>query len=167
MKKIYVQIFLIGLLFIFSNTSYSQVFFNATVGSEFSPGVFGQLNVGNAPPPPVIYTQPMVGGPSVYGAPPMYVYAPIEEIQNWGYFCGKYSACGMPVYFIHYDERHPYWARYHEAYRVPFRGGERMEERREPMRDDRDRWGRGDLRGKGERGEIREREERRERDERR
>ena len=151
MKKIY------GLLFItcafFAGVANSQVFFNATVGAEFAPGVFGQINVGNAPPPPVIYPQPILGGPAVYGAPPIYVYAPIEETQNWGYFCGKYRACGMPVYFVQYDERHPYWARYHEAYRVPDRGGYRVEERREPMHE--------------ERGERREHEERREREERR
>jgi hypothetical protein len=138
----------------------AQVFFNTSVGTEFAPGVYGQINVGNAPPPPVIYPQPTVGGSAVYGAPPMYVYAPIEETQNWGYFCGKYRACGMPVFFIQYEERHPYWTRYHESYRTPFMGGGRLEERREPMREER---------REPMRDERREpmREERRERDERR
>jgi hypothetical protein len=137
MRKIYALLTLVGATLIGAGSCEAQVFFNTTVGSEFTPGVFGQINVNNAPPPPVFYPQPVVGGQEVYGAPPMYVYAPIEETQNWGYFCGKYRACGIPVYFILYDDRHPYWAGYHQTYRVPFRGGYRMDERREPMREER------------------------------
>ncbi len=154
MRKIYVTVFLTCALF--NVSTQAQVFFNTTVGAEFSPDVYGQISVGNAPTPPVLYQQPVVGGQAVFGAPPMYVYVPLEETQNWGYFCGKYRACGMPVFFVQYDERHPYWARYHEAYRVPYRGGMRVEERREPMREERH-----------EQGKDRERERERDRVERR
>lgn len=144
MKKIYPL--LLFLSSVVTGACQAQAFFNATVGSEFSPGVFGQINVGNAPPPPVYFQQPVVGGQAVYGAPPMYVYAPIDEAQNWGYFCGKYRACGMPVYFIQYDDHHPYWAGYHQTNRLPLRGGYRMEDRRELFRDGRREPGRDERR---------------------
>jgi hypothetical protein len=108
----------------------AQVLFNASVGVEFAPGVFGRINIGNAAPPPLIYAQPVMAGQPVYGAQPVYVYAPIEEIQNWGYYCNKYSACGYPVYFIHYEEHHPFWASYHEMHR-PGLGFEHREFERE------------------------------------
>jgi hypothetical protein len=131
-------------------TAHAQVLFNATIGAEFAPNVFGQINTGNAPPPPVLYPQPIIAGQEVYGAAPMYIYAPIEETQNWGFFCNKYRACGVPVYFVSYEERHPFWNRYHEEHHLPNWQRERFEERREPLRE--------------ERGEFRDdrREERRE-----
>jgi len=33
---------------------------NLSVGGEISPGVYGQVQFGNAPPPPVLYAQPMI-----------------------------------------------------------------------------------------------------------
>jgi hypothetical protein len=109
----------------------AQVYFNSTVGADFTPGVYGQINIDSAPPPPVLYPQPLIAGTPIYGAQPVYVYAPLEEIQNWVYFCGKYAACGVPVYFIQYDEVHPFWGHYLEIRRLPYRarGDERFEQR--------------------------------------
>jgi hypothetical protein len=33
---------------------------NATVEGSLAPGVYGRIEIGNAPPPPLIYTQPVL-----------------------------------------------------------------------------------------------------------
>ena len=66
------------------------------------PGVYGRIDLGNVPPPPVVYAQPMVIAPApvaVYQRP-IYLYVPVVYQQNWGRYCGRYNACGQPVYFV-------------------------------------------------------------------
>ena len=45
---------------------------NLMVGGEISPGVYGQVQFGNAPPPPVLYAQPMI----IVRQPPDVVFEP-------------------------------------------------------------------------------------------
>ena len=33
---------------------------NATVSGQLQPGVYGRIDIGNAPPPPLIYAQPVI-----------------------------------------------------------------------------------------------------------
>ena len=49
----------------------AQVSINATITGEIVPGVYGQVVLGNRPPPPVVYAQPVVIEPAavVVGAP--------------------------------------------------------------------------------------------------
>jgi len=80
------------------------------------PGVYGRIDIGNFPPPPVIYAQPVVIAPTpvaVYQRP-VYLYVPPGHQKNWGKHCARYAACGQPVYFVQeswvvqrYDEAHP------------------------------------------------------------
>ncbi len=66
------------------------------------PGVYGRIDIGNVPPPPVVYTQPVVIAPTpvaVYQRP-IYLYVPPGHQKNWGKHCGRYGACGQPVYFV-------------------------------------------------------------------
>lgn len=66
------------------------------------PGVYGRINIGNAPPPMVVYEQPVVYAPSrvaVYQQP-IYLYVPHDHQRDWGRYCGRYAACGQPVYFV-------------------------------------------------------------------
>lgn len=44
---------------------------NLSIGGEISPGVYGQVQFGNASPPPILYTQPriIVRQPAVEAAP--------------------------------------------------------------------------------------------------
>lgn len=80
------------------------------------PGAYGRIDLGNYPPPAVVYTQPVLIIPppvSVYQQP-VYVYVPLAHQQRWGQYCGRYSACGLPVYFVqerwYQDEYVPrYW----------------------------------------------------------
>jgi len=66
------------------------------------PGVYGRIEIGNVPPPVVVYPQPVVIVPTpvaVYQRP-IYLYVPPGHQQNWARHCGRYSACGQPVYFV-------------------------------------------------------------------
>jgi len=66
------------------------------------PGVYGRINIGNLPPPAVVYAQPLVMAPApiaVYQQP-IYLYVPPAHQANWGRYCNAYSACGQPVYFV-------------------------------------------------------------------
>lgn len=66
------------------------------------PGVYGRIDIGNVAPPPVVYAQPMIIAPTpvaVYQRP-IYLYVPAGHQRNWGRYCGRYGACGQPVYFV-------------------------------------------------------------------
>ena len=75
---------------------------NLTVGGEISPGVYGQVQFGNAPPPEVINAQPMVVVPQSRGAvvEPLYLHVPPGHQKHWARYCHRYNACNRPVYFV-------------------------------------------------------------------
>ena len=95
----------------------------AQVGVSVSinqPGVYGRVNIGEVPrpalvlPQPVIISQPRV----VVRRDPVYLYVPPAHQQNWRRYCGRYAACGQPVYFVRdewvrerYEREHPGWNR--------------------------------------------------------
>nr|WP_316641006.1 hypothetical protein [uncultured Roseateles sp.] len=66
------------------------------------PGVYGRINIGNAPPPMVVYEQPVIYAPTRVAVhqQPIYLYVPPGHQRDWGRYCGRYSACGQPVYFV-------------------------------------------------------------------
>ena len=73
---------------------------NATITGEVVPGVYGRVMIGNQPPPPVVYAQPMIAEP-----PPVADAFPtgLEAIQFLGSpvdKAGRYtivgSASGVP-----------------------------------------------------------------------
>ena len=66
------------------------------------PGVYGRIDIGNHPPPPVVYAQPMIiARPAVHVVQqPVYLYVPPGHQKNWHKHCGAYGACGQPVYFV-------------------------------------------------------------------
>jgi hypothetical protein len=79
------------------------------------PGVYGRIEIGNLPPPPVIYPRPVliVPAPVAVQQPPLYLYVPPGHQKNWAKHCARYSACGQPVYFVQerwvaerYEEEH-------------------------------------------------------------
>jgi hypothetical protein len=81
------------------------------------PGVYGHIELGSRPPPPLLYPQPVViARPAVVMSPPppMYLYVPPGHAKNWAKHCGKYNACARPVYFVQeswvqqeYQRTHP------------------------------------------------------------
>jgi hypothetical protein len=97
-----------------------NVSFNATISGQVVPGVYGQVALGNSPPPPVVYAQPMIAQPApviVGAAPvePIYLHVPPGHAKNWRKHCHEYNACERPVYFVKSAEYEPgYRPEHHE-----------------------------------------------------
>jgi len=79
------------------------------------PGVYGRIEIGSQPPPPLLYPQPvLISRPAVLvQQPPMYLYVPPGHAKDWGKHCQRYNACSRQVYFVQetwvqqsYDEHH-------------------------------------------------------------
>lgn len=108
-----------ALVFAVSGAAHAQAYVNVTVGGAIAPGVYGQIAIGNNPPPPVMNPQPVVVGRPVYGAPPMYLYVPPEHARDWARYCDYYHACGHPVHFVQMEERNRWWEQRREHLREP------------------------------------------------
>jgi len=120
------------------------------------PGFFGQIDLGNAPPPALIYPQPVVYGAVVVG-PPLYLRVPAGYESHWGRYCARYNACGRRVYFVRddwyrntyapYYHDHYYEGRWHDERRGPeYRGDDHRDRGHDDHgrgRDDHDDRGRG------------------------
>jgi uncharacterized protein YcfJ len=93
---------------------------SVTVGQ---PGFYGRLDVGDLAPPRVLYREPLVIEPApgrVVGAP-IYLRVPPGHAKHWRKFCGRYNACGQPVYFVQDS-----W--YNDVYVPHYRRGHRVVE---------------------------------------
>lgn len=84
---------------------------HVSVGGEIAPGVYGRVDFGNAPPPPVVYQQPVIIArpvrPVVVAPQPVYMAVPPGHAKNWSKHCHRYDACGVPVYFVKTGEYEP------------------------------------------------------------
>jgi hypothetical protein len=111
---------------------------NLSIGGEISPGVYGQVQFGNAPPPPVVYPQPtlVVQEPPGVRYEPIYLHVPPRHAAYWAKYCHRYNACDRPVYFVRSAEYEPGYRGHPER----GHGGEGRGEHRE---------GRGERRGEG------------------
>lgn len=79
------------------------------------PGFYGRLDIGNYPPPRLIYEEPIIVRRVTTWYPPIYLRVPPRHIRNWHQHCNEYGACGRPVYFIDDDwYRDVYAPRYRE-----------------------------------------------------
>lgn len=78
------------------------------LSGEIAPGVYGRVDFGSAPPPPVLYASPVVIAP-LPGPParPVYLHVPPGHAKNWKKHCKRYNACGYPVYFVKSAEYEP------------------------------------------------------------
>jgi hypothetical protein len=115
----------------------------ADVGVSISigqPGYYGRIDIGNVPPPVLVYPQPVVITPQPqYIGQPLYLRVPPGHAKRWSRYCGRYQACGQPVYFVQDDwYRQVYAPRYAEEH-----GGRgyRDNDRRGRERGDRDEGG--------------------------
>jgi hypothetical protein len=82
------------------------------------PGVYGRISIGDVPRPALYLPEPVIVTPPhvVVERRPIYLYVPPAHQQNWRRYCGQYSACGQPVYFVReewvrqrYEHEHPGW----------------------------------------------------------
>lgn len=90
---------------LWGSVSVAQVatpFANATISGALAPGVYGRIEIGNAPPPPLLYTQPIMIQPApVYvQQQPLYLHVPPGHAKKWSKHCSRYNACNRPVYFV-------------------------------------------------------------------
>ena len=101
------------------------------------PGFYGRIDIGGYPAPPVlVYPQPVIIAPPprvLVNQPPIYLHVPPGHAKDWRRYCGRYAACGQPVYFVRED-----W------YRQNYRGY-----RGDRYRDDDHGHGHGKGHGKG------------------
>jgi len=135
MKKLLAAVLALGAI----GSAMAQPSVGLSIGIN-QPGVYGQINIGNLPPPALVAPQPVVIAPGVASAPPAYLYVPVAEQHNWRRYCRKYDACGRPVYFVRedwvrdrYAHEHPDWDRRHPPVAHAER---RQEERRDHERHD-------------------------------
>jgi len=77
------------------------------ISGEVSPGVYGRVDIGTRPPPPLV--QPTAILIVKQGKPPapIYMHVPPGHAKNWRKHCGRYNACGVPVYFVKSAEYEP------------------------------------------------------------
>ena len=66
------------------------------------PGFYGRIDIGDMPPPPLIYAQPIEVLPAPVGAvqAPVYLRVPPGHAKHWSRHCREYDACDRPVYFV-------------------------------------------------------------------
>ena len=96
MKHILIAACLLGA----TATAFAQdVGVSVTVGQ---PGFYGRIDIGNYPPPVVVYSQPLIIAPApvVVTQQPVYLRVPPGHAKKWAKHCAKYNACGQPVYFV-------------------------------------------------------------------
>lgn len=81
--------------------AFAQTSVGVSVGIN-QPGVYGRIDIGNFPQPPLVYPQPVVIMPSPVAGyqQPIYMYVPPGHQKNWAKHCYRYNACGQPVYFV-------------------------------------------------------------------
>ncbi|WP_342119971.1 hypothetical protein [Pseudoduganella sp. OTU4001] len=110
------QLLAAAVLAISTSAFASDVGVSVTVGQ---PGFYGQINIGNTAPPPVLYPQPVIiQRPARVIAEPMYLRVPPGHAKKWDKHCHKYNACSRNVYFVR-DEwyTNEYAPRYREEHR--------------------------------------------------
>jgi hypothetical protein len=86
---------------------------SASIGIS-QPGFYGQINIGEFPRPAVIYAQPVWIERPRKGIQPIYLHVPPGHEKHWSKHCGKYDACGRPVYFVREDWYQANYAPRHE-----------------------------------------------------
>lgn len=79
------------------------------------PGFYGRVDIGNYPPPRLIYEEPVIVRRVKTWYPPTYLRVPPGHAKQWYKYCDRYDACGRPVYFVQDDwYREVYVPRYRE-----------------------------------------------------
>ena len=110
MKKLLAIAFTLGALV----PAFAQTSVGVSIGIN-QPGVYGRIDIGNFPQPQLVYAQPVIiTRPVQYvQQQPIYLYVPPGHQKKWAKHCGRYNACGQPVYFVkeqwvreRYEENH-------------------------------------------------------------
>jgi hypothetical protein len=89
-----------------------------SVSGEVAPGVYGRVDIGTGPRPPLVREQPVVIVRQARAPGPVYLHVPPGHAKNWAKHCKKYNACSRPVYFVKSAEYEP-------GYKHPGKGAEK------------------------------------------
>ncbi len=102
------------------------------------PGFYGQLDIGGYQPR-VIYSRPVIVEQRYRYSTPIYLRVPPGQERKWRRYCGRYSACNRPVYFVRDDwYRNDYAPRYRHQHEQRYdRRDDRRDDRRQDRREDR------------------------------
>jgi hypothetical protein len=115
MKKVLLGVLAAGAIV----PAFAQTSVGVSIGIN-QPGVYGRINIGDVPPPALVLPQPVLIAPPPVAVPrrPIYLYVPEVHQRDWRRYCGRYAACGQPVYFVRdswvrerYEHEHPGWER--------------------------------------------------------
>ena len=90
---------------------------NVTTGQPLRPGIYGRIAVqAKAPPPPVIYPQPVIASQALVpeNAQPVYLYVPPGQVRKWKQNCARWHACDEPVLFVRMDDSPSRWGKWRE-----------------------------------------------------
>lgn len=68
--------------------------------ADIRPGLYGRVELGPAPPPPLYLAEPVIVRKVAAPPPPVYLHVPPGHAKNWRKHCHRYNACGQPVYFV-------------------------------------------------------------------
>lgn len=126
------KLFLIAVLLAAATTSAraAEVGVSVSVGQ---PGFYGRIDIGDYPPPQLIYQQPRMIRPVEADRPPVYLRVPPGHARNWRRHCRAYDACGERVYFVRnswYEREYvPRYRDRHDGRRDGDRDGHRGEQR--------------------------------------
>lgn len=82
------------------------------ISSDVRPGIYGRVDIGGAPPPLLVYPEPVVviRQPQSVQVQPIYLHVPPGHAKHWSKHCREYNACGLPVYFVksaEYESKKP------------------------------------------------------------
>src|SRR5690349_3808150 len=119
-----------------TTVAHADVDISVAIQGEVAPGVYGRVDLGGRPPPPLVFARPVVIQPpprTVVVAEPLYLHVPPEHARAWRLHCREYHACNRQVYFVKSAEYEPGYirAKERERYEKHARHEERKEERRE------------------------------------
>lgn len=95
----------------------SPAYRNVTRGGPLRPGIYGRIVVkAKAPPPPVIYPQPVIASQAIVPetAKPVYLYVPPGQVRKWKQNCAHWSACDEAVLFVRVDDSPSRWGKWRE-----------------------------------------------------
>jgi len=94
--------------------SAGDVNIDVAITGEIAPGVYGRIDLGGRPPPPLVYAAPVIVEPPpayVVAEPPIYLHVPPGHAKNWRKHCHEYHACNRQVYFVKSAEYEPGYVR--------------------------------------------------------
>lgn len=83
------------------------------------PDFYGRIDIGNYPPPRLVYAQPVIieRHEHYIDEPPIYLRVPPGHRKHWAKHCHEYNACGQRVYFVRDSwYMNEYVPRYREAH---------------------------------------------------